>query len=776
MDSPTSEQALIGILYALYSIKSLLRQQQQQPTPQIQHKQKAILQDDDGQSTDASKTVKRGLPLVRTHSSDRIATLGHRQDHPLIHIEEIPEPEINGVISTDVKNLQRYKNVVAGGMRIRPDGRLPLPFSQSYLEKLPLDEVTTILDAIEKQTVRISKVNRAYGDGCLGVPVVFDILDYSLSPIHDPTVDVTPRQISSSEGKSCSISYFQDPRLSGQPTIVLPWARVMSVLDPRLRIALTNLSVCEGFSHLEWADNKIEAEKLCPILFADFHNQKTTEKLVDHTFRPTGQVRDMLVQHMTCARQDQLGRINQDVTRSFQPLFHATMFKPTLKVEEDWKQRIGPSGTFDSSKKRFRLKSVTVLISENSSATSNQEESDFTFLILAPSNFYEYATFLGDGSRFSPIQYASSRHAPFNDVQDAKIQIVLQIYETIEKQSLQLRDYVLRQCNNDDDISFLESDEYVDLLYDDEAFRKPSIYAWAVVCLGSLEQNLGDLLSELFLFRSEVSANNNDLERRIRQYYEATMRTSPFVSYAKFIETRGDEARLKLCAARRLRALVQQKRDEFKALRDGLFSANSVIEARRSRILAEHVRLLTFVSIFFAPLAFCVSLWSLPVIADRHRDFATPLVISTCQPIFDSLRAKILCLMANEELKLDGLANDSETTDSENTNRPKIKSSGVNWQKKAKELEVFPRRDLNPQPSEWWFIAYALMLVWRGTIRLGRRSKELTSKTMRLRIRRQAFDEGVDIEQNGNIEQSAKNKQEVALEVDKTQIKVTTIG
>jgi hypothetical protein len=192
---------------------------------------------------------------------------------------------------------------------------------------------------------------------------------------------------------------------------------------------------------------------------------------------------------------------------------------------------------------------------------------------------------LGDGSRFSLVQYASSRHAPFNDVQDAKIQIVLQIYETIEKQILQLRDYVLRQCNNDDDISFLESDEYVDLLYDDAAFRKPSIYAWAVVCLGSLEQNLGDLLSELFLFRSGVSANNNDLERRIRQYYEAAMRSSPFVPFAKFIETRGDEARTEAmrCAAtqgqgldgaiQRLRvvqALVQQKRDEFKALRDGV--------------------------------------------------------------------------------------------------------------------------------------------------------------------------------------------------------------
>jgi hypothetical protein len=91
--------------------------------------------------------------------------------------------------------------------------------------------------------------------------------------------------------------------------------------------------------------------------------------------------------------------------------------------------------------------------------------------------------------------------------------------------------------------------------------------------------------------------------------------------------------------------------------------------------------------------------------------FNLKLVISTCQPPFDSVRNFFLRLMGSEELKLEKLANDAETTSSQNTNRPKAKPPIVNWRKKAKELKVFPKRDLNQQPSEWWFMAYALLLL-----------------------------------------------------------------
>jgi len=51
---------------------------------------------------------------------------------------------------------------------------------------------------------------------------------------------------------------------------------------------------------------------------------------------------------------------------------------------------------------------------------------------------------------------------------------------------------------------------------------------------------------------------------------------------------------------------LQAKRIEALALRDGLFSASVVIESRAATRLGENIKLLTFVSIFFLPLSFCM--------------------------------------------------------------------------------------------------------------------------------------------------------------------------
>ncbi|KAF7868463.1 hypothetical protein EAF04_004994 [Stromatinia cepivora] len=53
------------------------------------------------------------------------------------------------------------------------------------------------------------------------------------------------------------------------------------------------------------------------------------------------------------------------------------------------------------------------------------------------------------------------------------------------------------------------------------------------------------------------------------------------------------------------------KIEEVMYLRDGLFNASAVMETRASTRLNQNLRLLTFVSIFFLPLSFCMSVWSI---------------------------------------------------------------------------------------------------------------------------------------------------------------------
>lgn len=53
------------------------------------------------------------------------------------------------------------------------------------------------------------------------------------------------------------------------------------------------------------------------------------------------------------------------------------------------------------------------------------------------------------------------------------------------------------------------------------------------------------------------------------------------------------------------RKLFKDQREKAAVLRDGLFSASAVIESQASKRLGENVKLLTYVSIIYLPLAFC---------------------------------------------------------------------------------------------------------------------------------------------------------------------------
>uniref|UniRef100_A0A8H7K1S0 Uncharacterized protein n=1 Tax=Bionectria ochroleuca TaxID=29856 RepID=A0A8H7K1S0_BIOOC len=66
---------------------------------------------------------------------------------------------------------------------------------------------------------------------------------------------------------------------------------------------------------------------------------------------------------------------------------------------------------------------------------------------------------------------------------------------------------------------------------------------------------------------------------------------------------------------------------KVQALRDGLFNASALMESRSSTKLGQNVQLLTYVSIFYLPLAFCAALWAIPNITDGATKI--PFVLTT---------------------------------------------------------------------------------------------------------------------------------------------------
>ncbi|KAJ5723904.1 hypothetical protein N7488_001939 [Penicillium malachiteum] len=67
--------------------------------------------------------------------------------------------------------------------------------------------------------------------------------------------------------------------------------------------------------------------------------------------------------------------------------------------------------------------------------------------------------------------------------------------------------------------------------------------------------------------------------------------------------------------------------ETVKARRDGLFNASALIESRNSNRLGQNVKLLTYVSIFYLPLAFCAALWAIPNIS--MSDTRTAFIVTS---------------------------------------------------------------------------------------------------------------------------------------------------
>ncbi|KFY25266.1 hypothetical protein V493_04728 [Pseudogymnoascus sp. VKM F-4281 (FW-2241)] len=282
----------------------------------------------------------------------------------------------------------------------------------------------------------------------------------------------------------------------------------------------------------------------------------------------------------------------------------------------------------------------------------------------------------------------------------------------------QLYDAVRKECDGEN-ISFMNGEQYVHLLYDDGTFRRSRFYFWAIGCLSAFTQSVAETLWELTTFREMV---HNDQQRRQHPDDICIAEMEAFDEAYKSLEI--------------IHSQLVLKRDELKVLRDGLFSASGVMESRQSRILGENVQLLAFVTIFFLPLAFSASLWSIPGVNDKYPGIMIPgafaaiigfityfivfnlnLLISGLRRLFAAPRRSLLAKMMKEHDTNDDSKDNSEgesTGKSENSEDRKDKSDGKrtkDWPTRAKAFEVFPRQEEGPRSSNWVLLFYAIRLL-----------------------------------------------------------------
>lgn len=156
-------------------------------------------------------------------------------------------------------------------------------------------------------------------------------------------------------------------------------------------------------------------------------------------------------------------------------------------------------------------------------------------------------------------------------------------------------DYIL-----DGGDSLMKPAEHDNLLFDDGAFSRSRRYFWAIDCLSEFELSIADNITQWELYKTARVPSMTDLPEYDRRQFIFAERQY------RVLQNQRELFRQKLALTKALRDAVCSLGllDGAEADNWQLFNASAVIESRASTRLGENVKLLTFVSIFFLPLAF----------------------------------------------------------------------------------------------------------------------------------------------------------------------------
>lgn len=181
---------------------------------------------------------------------------------------------------------------------------------------------------------------------------------------------------------------------------------------------------------------------------------------------------------------------------------------------------------------------------------------EWNIAILTPSNFFGTFAFESDKMHYLRLRFSAMNST---SCQDTMLQVITKSVEVIVDRWQELYDEVRKECDGEN-VSFMDGEQYVHLLYDDGNFRRSRFYFWAIGCLSSFEQSVAETLWELSTFRKEVDHDS--------PFYRGVV-----VGRFKIERIYNQEMDFFDQACRNLGGILDQlvkKRDEMKVLRDGV--------------------------------------------------------------------------------------------------------------------------------------------------------------------------------------------------------------
>ncbi|PON30529.1 hypothetical protein TGAM01_v200969 [Trichoderma gamsii] len=314
---------------------------------------------------------------------------------------------------------------------------------------------------------------------------------------------------------------------------------------------------------------------------------------------------------------------------------------------------------------------------------------DWTVLVLSSSNFFKQPAQNDVDTDWKSVLSEES-------LLNAQTVIIVDAISKVENRWRDLIEYIGGLLVED----FMDPKSYGMLLFDDETFSRSRLYFWVIGCLNEFDISIEDDIKQWKLFRQ--ARIDPRLELLQDSLEGGDIEVSNELAKLENLRTRGEEVRQGL---EDLQAQFRTKLVTVQTLRDGLFNASALIESRSSTRLGKNVKLLTYVSIVYLPLAFCAALWAVPDIS--NKDTRTPFIITT---ILVGFATYIVVFNLENIVDILGksytgyrsrlLENMSEDHDSY-------------WQSLRERFEEFPPNNEQRKPSEWWILRYQVQKWFR---------------------------------------------------------------
>lgn len=372
----------------------------------------------------------------------------------------------------------------------------------------------------------------------------------------------------------------EDSGMKHHESFVAPWRRVI---------------VCKGLSAVTSAGIQIDDNSAKDILLC-IDMTGGTLSLASNDFARSvtdASIAEAVKLHMNCTKRTGGDRINPylDASRAFHITFYEIIvhrFRSSKR--EFWKTGplyIRPGAPW------FRRSAITTLaVTEDGYASGEKAlrpklSSQWgTILVLCPFETRRWFNMFIERNTF-PQQWKS--FLKIGQIQVGEVAVIKEAYSMLTSRWLSLMDNVADLLRED----FMDPERYIKLIFDDDQLSTSKKYFWILACMQEFRSSIMDNVSQWSL------------------YYKA--RIEPFPNdHSPELKSLVNQIEESCGTLEEIKRQIDDTVETVKARRDGLFNASALSETRNSNNLGQNVKLLTYMSIFYLPLAFCAAVWAIP--------------------------------------------------------------------------------------------------------------------------------------------------------------------